>query len=102
MQAEQFGWDDVTEPGTWVRREPREGVDYDREAGDGFWHVDRIKDVGDGVEVKLTQTLERWRFKDGSVVDVGGLWTAVRLTGEDLCALNDAMLLAVKKQEERE
>ena len=74
----------------------RPGIDYEIEHGDGIWRVKKCKDIGDGdgVLVELNQTLFMHRHRDGTVTSGAGNSMQVRLTGDDLCALHEALLLA--------
>ena len=80
-------------------RLPQQSVDYEVEPGDSFWKINKIEEVGDGdgVLVEFNRVIERYRFKDGSVVDIGGVETAVRLTGDDLRVLYGAITKAKGK-----
>ena len=71
-------------------------LDYEIQGGDDAWHVTKCEDVGDGdgVLVELTRTTYVHRNRSGHVLSSTGSSMQVRLTGDDLCALHEALLLA--------
>ena len=81
-----------------IPKTPVEGVDYQREGGDGTWRVDRIEEVGAKLRIDLFTLLERWRFNDGSVQDLNGTQMRIELTGDDLVKLYDAMIAELQSR----
>ena len=70
--------------------------DYEIGSGDGIWHVTKCEDVGDGdgVLVELNQTMYVYRNREGTIISSRANSMQVRLTGDDLRALHEALLLA--------